>query len=128
MTSTNAKAIASNRSRSLEFRQLIAATLRGEGVTTAQPKRLTMTPLADSFADEVEQGDIQGLPRGWLLNVRFGEGYALPETMDEAEIDAKNDGKPRFAIAIRRNGRPPEDAFVVMSLATFAAVLKDIQQ
>ena len=124
MTSTNAKAVASNRSRSLEFRQLIAAVLRGEGITAAQPKPLIWS-MADAFTEGLEQGDIHGLPGGWLLNVRFGEGYALSETMDAAEIDARNDGKSKVAIVVRRNGRPPEEAFVVLNLATFAAVLKD---
>lgn len=126
MTSAHPKAVASNRSRSLEFRQLIAATLRGEGIRDAQPKPLSWS-LADSFNDEVEQGDIYGLPGSWLLNVRYGEGFALAETMDAAEADARTDGKERVAIAVRRNGRPPEDAFIVMSLATFAAVLRDAQ-
>ena len=127
MTSANAKALASNRSRSLEFRRLIAATLRGEGITTAQPKPLAWS-MADSFNEEIVQGDIQGLPGGWLLNVRYGVGFALAETLDAAEVDARIDGKSRVAIATRRNGFPPEDAFVTMSLATFAAILRDAEQ
>jgi len=126
MASANVKAIASNRARSLEFRRLIAATLRAEGITTAQPKALRWS-LANSFNDDLEKSDIQGLPGSWLLNVRYGEGFALAETMDAAEIDAGIDGKTRMAIAVRRNGRPPEEAFVVMNLATFAAVLREAQ-
>ena len=126
MTSTNAKAVASNRSRSLEFRQLIAAVLRGEGITAAQPKPLIWS-MADAFTEGLEQGDIHGLPGGWLLNVRFGDGYALSETLDAAEVDARNDGKTRAAIVTRRNGFPPESAFVTMALSTFAAVLRDGQ-
>jgi hypothetical protein len=124
MASSNPKALASNRSRSLEFRRLIAAQLRGEGITTAQPKPLTMT-LAESFAEGFEEGDIRGLPGGWLLNVRYGQTYALASTLDEAEIDAQTDGKLKVAIVTRRLGSGPERAFVTMSLATFAAMLKD---
>lgn len=124
MPSTHPKTVASNRGRSLEFRRLISATLRGEGITTAQPKPLTTT-LAEAFDVEFEQGDIRGLPGGWLLNVRFGQTYALASTLDEAEIDAQTDGKLRAAIVTRRLGRAPENSFVTMSLSTFALVLKD---
>jgi hypothetical protein len=69
-------------------------------------------------------GDIDGVV-GWTLELKNHRALDLAGWSDEAERERHN-GRQRFAAVIaKRRGRPTEDSYVVMSLATFAELLAD---
>jgi len=69
-------------------------------------------------------GDIDGVV-GWTLEVKNCRGIDLAGWSDEAEVERRH-GRQRFgAVIAKRRNRPVSDAYVVVPLATFAAVLAD---
>lgn len=69
-------------------------------------------------------GDIDGIV-GWTLEVKNCRSLELGEWMTEAEHERQN-GRQRFAAVIsKRRNRPVGEAYVVMPLLSFAALLAD---
>jgi hypothetical protein len=67
-------------------------------------------------------GDIDGIP-SWTIECKNHNAMNLAGWCDEAEHERQN-GRRRFAAVIfKRRGRPTSDAYVLLDLATFAALL-----
>ena len=64
-------------------------------------------------------GDIGGVP-GWTLEAKSVKEIRLAEFLDQANREAVHAGDPYGAAVIKRRGRPVQDGYVVMDLATFA--------
>lgn len=109
--------------RSLKFRELVGLVLRGEGLNvTHKPGPV---PLSRSILDE-EHSHIRGLP-GWSVLVRHEATRDLSGALDAAMRAAASDSKDKAAVVWRRHEseRTAGESYVVMSLQTFAAVLRD---
>ena len=69
-------------------------------------------------------GDVDGIV-SWTLELKNHKSLDLAGWMREANAERVN-GRQRFAAVIaKRRGKPTSDAYVVMSLSTFAAVLSE---
>ena len=69
-------------------------------------------------------GDVDGLP-GWCLEAKNQKAMDLAGWCDEAAREAleRPPGRPWAVVAKRRN-KPVSEAYVVLSLATFADLLR----
>ena len=69
-------------------------------------------------------GDIDGIV-GFTLECKAHKALALADWTDEAEHERQH-GRQRFAAVIaKRRNRPTADAYVIVPLSTFAALLAD---
>jgi len=69
-------------------------------------------------------GDIDGIP-GWTLECKNCKALDLAGWSNEAEHERQH-GRQRFAAVIaKRRNKPTADAYVVLSLDTFARLLAD---
>jgi Holliday junction resolvase len=66
-------------------------------------------------------GDIDGVP-GLVFECKARRALELAAWVDEAQREAANAGAVGVVVAKRR-GRPTEDAYVVLSLSDFAALM-----
>ena len=70
-------------------------------------------------------GDVDGLP-GWVVEAKNCKAIQLAGWCDEAAREAQNvPHGARWAVVAKRRGKPPSDANVVLSLATFSELLRD---
>jgi hypothetical protein len=69
-------------------------------------------------------GDVDGIP-GWTLEVKNHRAIDLAGWSDEAESERQH-GRQRFAAVVaKRRNRSTGDAYVIVSLSTFADLLAD---
>lgn len=69
-------------------------------------------------------GDIDGLP-GWTLELKNHRALELSAWITEAEREREN-GRRRFAaVVFKRRNKPVGDAYVLLSLSTFAELLAE---
>ena len=69
-------------------------------------------------------GDVDGIV-GWTLEVKNCKAMDLAGWSDESERERVN-GRQRYAAVVaKRRGKPTDAAYVILSLATFAALLAD---
>ena len=70
------------------------------------------------------RGDIDGIP-GWTLELKNHRALELSAWQDEAEREREN-GRRRFAaVVFKRRNKPVADAYVLLSLSTFAELLAE---
>lgn len=108
----------SNRWRGQRWRELVALQLQLAGVTTASARQLAAKP-SESFEGDDLRPDIVGVP-GWYLDAAADIQSRLSSRLDAAEQGAALTGSPHAAVALYRQGRASDEAYVVMTLATFA--------
>jgi Holliday junction resolvase len=69
-------------------------------------------------------GDIDGIP-GWTVECKAHKALNLAGWSDEAESERQH-GRQRFAAVVaKRRNRSTGDAYVIVSLSTFANLLAD---
>lgn len=71
-----------------------------------------------------DRGDLDGLP-GWVVEVKNHKSIDLAGWCDEAEAERVNAGQPFAAVVAKRRNRPVGDAYVVLTLERFAALLTE---
>lgn len=69
-------------------------------------------------------GDIDGIV-GWTLEVKNHRSLDLAGWCGEAKAEAANARRPRWAVVAKRRNRATRDAYVLLDLATFAALLAE---
>ena len=69
-------------------------------------------------------GDINGVA-GFVLEAKCHKSMDLAGWADEAAREATNARSSWWAVIAKRRNRPVADAYVVMTLAQFAQLLKD---
>ncbi len=72
----------------------------------------------------LDVGDIDGVV-GWTLEAKAHKSIDLAGFMDEAERERLNGRRPNAAVIAKRRGKPVSDAYVVLTLETFARLLAD---
>jgi ubiquinone biosynthesis protein UbiJ len=94
----------------------IVRALIDHGWTHAERRRL---------ASNSDRGDIAGIP-GVVIEAKNTNRLDLATAVDEATVEAANDGTPYGVAWIKRKGRTTaEDGYVVMRGETFMALLKE---
>jgi hypothetical protein len=73
-----------------------------------------------------DRGDIDGLP-GWVIQVKAERRLDIGTALTAAEAQRRDRLQYAAAICKRRN-HPTGDAYVVVSLETFAAIAGDTRQ
>ena len=113
MAATNGRAM---KAKGSAFEREVVAYLRDNGFPYCERHYGAGRP------DDV--GDIDGIP-GWTVEVKAHKTMDLAGWIDEAEAERQH-GRQRFAAVVaKRRNRPTADAYVVMSLSTFAELLAD---
>jgi Holliday junction resolvase len=69
-------------------------------------------------------GDVDGIV-GWTVECKAHKALALAVWTDEAERERVNGRQPYAAVVAKRRNRPTADAYVVIPLSTFAALLAE---
>ena len=101
------------------FERAVVEYLRGAGLPYVERAYGAGRP------DDV--GDIDGLP-GWTIEVKNHQRLDLAGWVDEAEVERAN-GRQRFAAVVaKRRGKSTGSAYVVMTLATFAELLAEVDR
>lgn len=118
--------MADNVRRGQTWRKLAALIIKVEsGLPVADRTDGPRAPGAK--VTPVEASDIVGL-RDWSVLTRAEHSRDLSGNQDAAALAAEQDGKRWGAVAyLRADSRPTEDSFVVMSISTFAGVLKALE-
>lgn len=109
------------------FREAVANVLQAFGIDSAasapvRPAR----KLSEAFSgpETPPAPDVDGLGR-WFVNVSTSEQSRIGSHLTAAEISARLTGPDRApAVVVYRRGEAIAQAYVVMSLATFAGVLE----
>jgi hypothetical protein len=71
-----------------------------------------------------DRGDIDGIP-GWVLEAKCHKSMDLAGWANEAAAEAVNARASWWAVIAKRRNRPVSDAYVVMPLSQFAALLAE---
>jgi hypothetical protein len=109
-----------NRSRAIGFRDAALAVLHERGVLAARRRPLDGLDAGQAlFHDDAS---IDGLP--WVLTAHRQKTMNLSLMLDAAQARAEEAGCELFANLHSRRGHSTEDAYVVMTLRTFATVLR----
>lgn len=105
-----------NQARGTAWESAIVATLNANGWPHAERRRL---------GGRHDRGDIAGVI-GVVIEAKNAKRTELAEWVDEAEVEAANDGGSVGVVWAHRKGRgKPEDGYVVMTGAGFMRLLKE---
>jgi Holliday junction resolvase len=69
-------------------------------------------------------GDIDGIV-GWTIEAKAHKSIDLAGFVDEVERERVNGRRSFAAVVAKRRGKPTADAYVVLSLSTFARLVAD---
>jgi len=109
------------RIRGDRFRELVVLGLRAEGV--AAESRPPANRLSEIANPDRPQSHISGID-GWSFvtsnEVRLDPGRALARAESAADLDEN----PHGAAVLRRAGKSVESQYVVLTLASFAALIR----
>lgn len=72
-------------------------------------------------------GDVAGLP-GFVLELKNCKRSELAAWMDEALVEAANDGAPYYAVIHKRRGKNVSQAYVSLPLEIFAAWYREVRR
>lgn len=72
------------------------------------------------------RGDIEPLSR-WMLRTRVEAQRDLSGALDAVERDAETLGRPFGAVIFKRHARGIEQSYVVLSLETLAALIRETE-
>lgn len=81
---------------------------------------------SDATEGAHDHGDILGLEL-FSLDCKDHKTHSLAAWADQAREEARNAAKPYGAVAIRRASAPPERAYVLLDLETFASLTNYIR-
>lgn len=115
---------ADNRRRGRAFREHVADALRLAGIGTAAARAARPRRASEALAADLPQADILGLPGGWHVRVHADVAMRWGSALDVAEQAARLAGHERAAVIGYRRERPVSDSFVVLTLGTFASILR----
>jgi hypothetical protein len=105
-----------NHERGKAFERAVVEVLRAHGHPYAE-RALRLGAHAD-------RGDIAGVP-GFLIDTKDCAEHKLACWIDELVVEAERCGGLAPALVLKRRGKHPERAYVVLELATFAEVIAD---
>lgn len=105
-----------HKARGDQFERDVVAFLRDHGHPYAE--------RAYGAGRHDDVGDIDGLV-GWTLEVKNHRAIDLAGWSGEARAEAANGRRPRWCVIFKRRNRPTGDAYVLLDLATFAALLAE---
>lgn len=108
----------SARDRALRWRDQVIRYLRSDGHLVGRP----LLPEGGAWTDKAE---IDGVP-GWSILCRRQKLMNLPGSVAKAADHAARHGNPRAATVLHRRDHPLSDAYVLMELSTFSALLKEL--
>ena len=74
-----------------------------------------------------DRGDIAGIP-GLVIECKAVREITLAAFVDETEAERRNAGAALGVAVIKRRQKPVGDAYVVMTLAQFAALTRDEEE
>lgn len=112
--------------QSLKWRELLALWLKADGHRGVTHKPKAPPKLYQRFEQEHDEvSHLQGL-RDWSILARWETTRDLATAMNDAKSAASHDGRKYFAAAWMRHGAPVNDAYVVMPLEVFSAVLHEL--
>ena len=117
---TTARTRQSNKGRSLKFRELVQLVLAADGI-----KLERKAEVHDGMAGAGrERADLQG--SRWAIMTRNEAAYRdISGGLDDAVAAALHDRKDRAACVWHRPGRDASESYVVMTLSSFARVLRE---
>ncbi|MGC2295304.1 MAG: hypothetical protein WA695_01235 [Candidatus Dormiibacterota bacterium] len=69
-----------------------------------------------------DRGDVAGVP-GWTLELKAERSLDLAGALTEAQREAANAGTTQYAAVLKRRSHPVSDAYVVLPLSTFVAMV-----
>lgn len=110
--------------RSAQFREMVALALAAEGLPVTLPgKPLKLSESLAEDAPPLSRSHFAG-PPGWTIHARAELRANLGENLDKVTDASIMDGTAHGGVIQYRRGRPAPEQFVVMELATFAALVK----
>jgi hypothetical protein len=113
MPATNGRAM---KAKGSAFEREVVAYLRANGFPYAERHYGAGRPE--------DVGDIDGIV-GWTIEAKAHKTMDLAGWIDEAEHERVN-GRQRFAAVVaKRRNKPTADAYVIVSLSTFAELLAE---
>jgi Holliday junction resolvase len=89
--------------------------LRSHGQPHAERRALT---------GSADKGDVSGIP-GVMIECKAEKTVTLAAYADEVKVETANAGASVGVAIVKRRNRGPGDAYVVMNLDQFAAMLAD---
>jgi hypothetical protein len=118
--------MASMRSISESYRQLVALTMRVNGLAVTGKLRFRTAAAA---ADAVEKSDpgshLWGLPLSIICRSEAKPDFS--GALDQADLVAKAVNKLGGAVVSKRAGRDVEESYCVVTLDTFIKILKQLE-
>jgi hypothetical protein len=93
----------------------VVAYFRAHGQHFAERRALT---------GSADKGDVSGIP-GVMIEAKAERQITLAAYADEVKVQTANAGASIGVAVVKRRNRGPGDAYVVMSLDTFAQLLAD---
>ena len=114
----------SNLLRAQRFRERIETYMQAAGVPIkVRPPRAR---ISEAFGPDMElsESDVKGLT-SWSIALHSDAAHNWSTEMERAERKAEQDGRPYAAVVGYRSGnRRVGEQYVMLSLATFAHILK----
>lgn len=104
--------------RGTEWETAVTRYLREDDPHSDDIRRVAQTGRLDT-------GDIHALP--FVLECKNVATITLASFVEQADREAMNAGQPYGAAVIKRRGKGPAAAYVVLSLATFRRLLRDVR-
>lgn len=102
------------------WRESVAGYLAASLAAEIRPRH-PHVKISDEIGDI--RGDVLGLD-GFTVACRYGKAERVSESLDAADALAAERGDGSLGVVVqRRHGRATEQAYVVVSLASFAALI-----
>ena len=107
--------MSANKRAGARFEQAVADYLAEHGFPYAERRHVRGAK---------DRGDLAGIP-GWVCELKATRELDMAGAIDEAAKEADNAGTLWYAAILKRRRRPTADAYVVMPLWMFAALLRE---
>lgn len=105
-----------NRAKGDRFERAVVAFMREHGFPYVE--------RAYGAGRPDDLGDLDGVP-GVCISVKDVAVSRLSEWLDEAKEQAQRGRKALSVVVWKRRQRPPEESYVVMTLATFCELVRE---
>jgi hypothetical protein len=107
--------MSASRAKGTRFESEVVAYLQANGFPYAERRAL---------GGSRDRGDVAGIP-GVVLECKNEKAISLATYVKEAATAAGHAKAPTYAAVVKRRGKGPADAYVVMPLSILAALLRD---
>jgi Holliday junction resolvase len=77
-----------------------------------------------ALTGSADKGDVSGIP-GVMIEAKNEKTVTLGAYLDEVKVETANAGASIGVAVVKRRSRGPGDAYVLMSLQQFAAMISD---